>query len=434
MSLRSLIWALVVLGSTCLRTAHADEPFVFTKVDLKLLEECDALDRQLEKHALVLHDAALEKYLAELGAPMLPKAPLEHVAWRFHILRDPMVNAFAAPNGSIYVFSGLLARTENDDQLAAVLGHEITHVTKRHAYIFNRSLRKKFVASEVLAIVTAAIPGGGAFGASVTLAANMGEWAIIGMVFSYSRELEEEADRIGFERLKGAGRDTAEMVRMMQIMDEKLEPEPVPRFFWTHPRTKDRIAYLKEMAGLTADPLPRADVQYADRMRPVIEQNIQLDLDSRRYRSALAAAQRVARAHPDDAVAMYWLGESYRLLGPREPRLSEAEQTDAGLRSGYGKMQRRTEAEDNAELAKTPDGRAALERNQRQAEELLTKTMALNPSFADPHFALGALYEERGKPEQAIEAYQKYVELSLQTSARDRAERRIAALKLNGAK
>ena len=49
-----------------------------------------------------------------------------------------MVNAFALPNGSIYVFSGLLARAENDDQLAGVLAHEATHVTNRHAYIFNR--------------------------------------------------------------------------------------------------------------------------------------------------------------------------------------------------------------------------------------------------------------------------------------------------------
>jgi tetratricopeptide (TPR) repeat protein len=220
----------------------------------------------------------------------------------------------------------------------------------------------------------------------------------------------------------------------MQVLDEKLEPEPVPRFFWTHPRTKDRVAYLREMAGVTTDPDPREDVQYVDRMRPVIEQNIQLDLDSRRYRSAVAAAQRVAAAHPDDAVALYWLGESYRLLGPRDPRLSEAEQTDAGLRSGYGKMRRRTEEEDNAELAKTPEGRAALERNRRKAGELLAKTATLNPFFADPQFALGALYEEQGKPEQAIEAYQKYVELSTKPSARDRGQRRIDALELRGAK
>jgi hypothetical protein len=81
--------------------------FDFTKVDLQLLEESNAIDRQLENRGLVYHDAGLEEHLAQIAQPLLPKQPLEHVVWRFRILRDPLVNAFALPNGSIYVNSGL---------------------------------------------------------------------------------------------------------------------------------------------------------------------------------------------------------------------------------------------------------------------------------------------------------------------------------------
>lgn len=122
----------LVLCLAAVASAEWKQPFTFTKIDLRLLEECDAYDRLLEKHGLVYHSTALETHLAEITAPMLPPDPLERVQWRFHILRDPMVNAFASPNGSIYVFSGLLARAENDDEVAAVLAHEITHVTNRH--------------------------------------------------------------------------------------------------------------------------------------------------------------------------------------------------------------------------------------------------------------------------------------------------------------
>ena len=61
-----------------------------------------------------------------------------------------MINAFALPNGSIYVNTGLLAILDNESELASVIGHEITHVMHRHAYLANRSMRKKMVAIDIL--------------------------------------------------------------------------------------------------------------------------------------------------------------------------------------------------------------------------------------------------------------------------------------------
>jgi predicted Zn-dependent protease len=421
--------AVAALATVALLPAQEQSSFRFTKVDLKLLEEYEALDQKYENCALVYHDADLEKHLADLAAPLLPRAPLERVKWQFRILRDPMVNAHASPNGSVYLNTGLLARAENDDQVAGVLAHEVTHVVRRDTYIFNRSQRKKAVASEIISVAAAWIPAGNwGVAVAVAAAANVSPLVILDLEYGYSREIEEEADRIGLERLKGAGRDPAQLVRMFEILDDKLEPEPVPRFFLDHPRTKDRIVYLKEAIGLDRDVPARDDPGYADRMRPAILQNIQLDLDSRRFRSAVAAAERLAAAHPEDPVALYWLGESYRALGPREPRLTQEQASDGALRKGYKQTEKRTEAEDDKALAATPEGRKALEANQRKAEEFLRQAASLDASLSGPYFGLGALYQQQGKKEQAVEAYKKCIELSKRPGEKGLAQRRLEGL------
>src|ERR1035441_8817500 len=131
----------------CMITAFAadqEKDFTFGKPDLDLLEQSDLLDKKLERDGLVLHDAAVNAYVSQVGRSMLPAgtAP-ERVKWEFHVLRDPMQNACALPNGSVYVNSGLVSLLENEDQLASVLAHEITHVTDRHGYLHYRDYRKK---------------------------------------------------------------------------------------------------------------------------------------------------------------------------------------------------------------------------------------------------------------------------------------------------
>jgi predicted Zn-dependent protease len=411
-------------------SGQSGSPFTFTKIDLKLLEECDALDRQLENRALVHHDAGLEKYLAGLAAGMLPDAPLEHVVWKFHILRDPMVNAMALPNGSIYVDSGLLARAESDEQVAGVLAHEITHVTNRHTYLFNRSLRKKTVAAEVIALATW-IPAGGAASVVAAAAAGIGQTAILATIYGYGRKIEEEADRTGIDRMSRAGRDPAQLVRLFEILDDKLEPEPVP-LFHDHPTIKDRIAYLTKLVDTA--PHAAADAAYVPRLRAVIQQNVQLDLESRRFRSALAGAERLAAAFPDEAAVVSQVAECYRSLGPRAPRLSRRQLTDDGMNAAYKQTVKRTEEDDTRMLAATPEGRAAVETNQRKAEELFRKAAAMDPGLADPYFGLGALYEQQNKIDAAESAYRKYVALSTSMAAKERGERRIETLKQGAGK
>ncbi len=128
--------ALIFDAVVPVRGDQKKDDFAFTKVDLDLLEQCNLLDKRLEKDGAVYLDESLNSYLDRVGKSVLPKdGTPERVEWRFHVLRDPLANAFALPNGSIYVNLGLLALLDNEAQLAAVLAHEVTHVLNRHSYL-----------------------------------------------------------------------------------------------------------------------------------------------------------------------------------------------------------------------------------------------------------------------------------------------------------
>ncbi len=424
----------VLALSVCSCLAQSNKPtnFEFTAVDLKLLEESNAVDRRFENRGLIFHDALLERHLAEIAAPLLPKDPPDRVRWQFRILREPMVNAFALPNGSVYVNTGLIARAENDDQLAAVLAHEATHVNNRHSYFFNRSMRRQTVALEISRIAIAPLPGGGIWGATVTAAAGASEVAAIFSMYGYSQAMERDADLQGLQRLKSTGRDARQIVRFFSIMDERLEPQPVPYIWRDHPRNQQRIAYLKEALGIAADVPAGADADYPRRMRPVFIQNIRLDLDCRAFRSAAAGAARLVDSQPHDAEALYWLAESYRSLGPRKLVLDAAELTDSGQRKAYRKMVRATEQEEAAALAKTPEGKAALETNQRQAGNYYHLALEADSTFAEAHIGLGILYQDQNNSVGAIAEYRKYLDLAPHGPDRERVERRLAELSSKG--
>jgi predicted Zn-dependent protease len=87
----------------------------------------------LTQSGLIYRDDQLDDYLNQVARKLQPPEILEHIPFRIMVIKSPYLNAFAFPNGVIYIHTGILARMDNEAQLAALLGHEMTHCTHRHA-------------------------------------------------------------------------------------------------------------------------------------------------------------------------------------------------------------------------------------------------------------------------------------------------------------
>src|SRR5438132_8748217 len=154
--------------------------FKFEKVDLDLLEQVNLLDKRFERDGLVYADEPTNAYLQRVGESLVPRdLKLEHVVWKFRALRDPVPNAFALPNGSIYVNTGVMSLCDNESQLAAILAHEITHVLRRHTYLQNRSNRKKILTINIINAVGVWNPVGGVAGLAVGIIAAVAPFLLV---------------------------------------------------------------------------------------------------------------------------------------------------------------------------------------------------------------------------------------------------------------
>lgn len=408
----------------------ADSTFHFTPVDEKIFDQANELDQKLEKHGLVDHDQAAQDYLENIGNRLIGESPPpERVNFRFRIVRDPSENAFSLPNGSIYVNSGLIAALRNEAQLASVLSHEITHVTERHEYLGFRSLRKKNVAIDVMVLAGGAAPG---LAGVATLAASLsGQLLIVYSVYGYSQDLERAADRGGYSLLIHAGYPGSAMVESLETLDEKLEFEPVEPFWKTHPKLQERIASAKELVKTENSPSPRVTPEndYFQHFSSVIRFDVQLDLDSRRARTAVDRSQRLVAHTPGDATSLTLLADAYRDLGAKTPRPEGDELENEGKKDNRKRVLKRTEQEEQKELDASPKGQTALAENRSKSESLYREAIQDAPQIGDPHRGLGMLYEDESKKSEAETEYREYLKLaSADANDRARIERRLEKL------
>jgi len=410
------------------------EEFKFGDVDLEVLEQADLLDVKLERDGLVLADEPANAYVRGAEQSLIPRDfALERVSFRFRILRDPQPNAFALPNGSVYVTTGLMALIDNESQLAAIFAHELTHVMRRHTYVHNRSNRKKFLTMNVMAAVGAYAPGG-IVGAVITVVTTVAPFIMIATIYGYSRDLEREADLKGIDMMISAEYAPEEMVNVMKLLDKDIEGENIRLFYNDHPALDERIKYLSSYLGSRADKvthqmeLNRERAAYFQNMEPVMRHNVQLSINAGRARSAVFYAQRLVDFHADSE-NLFWLAESYRALGPRAPQLTEKELTNSGKKDAAKKRVKRTAEEEERDLLATEAGKNYWQTHQQKAEESYQRALSAENPTPVAHRGLGMLYEKLGRGSEAAAEYEKYLELSPTAVDRERIQRRIEVLK-----
>jgi beta-barrel assembly-enhancing protease len=167
-------------------------------------------------------------------------------AARIYLMRTPHFNASMAPNGMMVVWSGLLLRTRNEAELAAVLGHEFAHYEKQHGLQSFLSLRAKTNALKLLSFV----PYVGV----------VGQIGVVGSIFTFSRDMERQADLAALEYMKNNGYDPMAASAIWEQLRTEMDATATERklkskkddnggFFATHPNTGERMEYLRDAAS-----------------------------------------------------------------------------------------------------------------------------------------------------------------------------------------
>ena len=196
-----------------------------------------------------LGDVEVEDYLNRLGDRLVAAGAGAGLPFQFFGVSDPTLNAFAMPGGNIGVHTGLILAAQSESELAGVLSHEIAHVTQRHIarMVGKQSQTGMLMLASLLVAVLAAKSS-----AQVTQAAIMtGQAAGLSSQLAYSRDFENEADRLGVQNLAAAGFDVRGMVSFFERLQKnaRLYENNAPAYMRTHPLTGDRIT---EMEGRVA--------------------------------------------------------------------------------------------------------------------------------------------------------------------------------------
>ena len=173
--------------------------------------------------------------------------PYSDLPWEMAIFDHEAVNAFAMPGGKIGVMTGILKAAQDQDQLAAVIGHEVAHVTARHA---NERASRTSV-SGVGIQVAAVLLGGGNQGATYTAYEALNQASALGIMLPFSRAQESEADVVGLAYMARAGFDPRASVPLWQNMDKAAGGKAPAEFLSTHPSSEKRIDSLVGQFGTT---------------------------------------------------------------------------------------------------------------------------------------------------------------------------------------
>jgi hypothetical protein len=261
----------------------------------------DREEARVRRSPLTVKDAALTTYLQDLVQRL---APAHSPDIRPHTVRMPLFNAMMAPNGMMIVWSGLLLRTENEAQLAAVIGHELGHYLERHSVEQLRLARNHALVAQLVGLV------GGLGGVA-------GQIGVLASMFAFSREHETRADRLGMRLMKRAGYDGRQAPAVWENLLVELkvtggeEAGSRQDIFATHPTTAGRRDELRQMAGNGGGDLGAERLRQA--IAPLRFGWLQDEIKRGQYEESLVLLDRMVARDAQDVEALYARGEIYRL-------------------------------------------------------------------------------------------------------------------------
>lgn len=237
------LWAGTMLIGVAGAGGCADAAAFFAPSDADLVPLAAQAWAETKAQTPISRDARANARLQSVGSKIASVVQVPGAQWEFVVFDSPEKNAFVLPGGKVGFYKGLMDFTENDDQVAAVLGHEVGHVVARHA-----ALRVGQETATGLLLNT----GGALLGSTVKMSSeslNMvmaaaGAGATVGVMLPFSRQNETDADRLGVDYMNAAGYDVRQAIRLWERMGAAATNRP-QEWMSTHPSPDTRIQELR---------------------------------------------------------------------------------------------------------------------------------------------------------------------------------------------
>ena len=255
------------------------------------------------------------RYINDLGTYIGSRVEVPYFPLKFYVIKDNTINAFAAPAGHVFFFSGLIMIMDNVDEFASVLAHELGHVSARHlAAKIERS--QKISLATMAGILAGILIGGEAAGALITGSMAAGIQAELG----YSRDDERHADQLGLKYTYLSGFDPEGMVTVLQKMQREswYGGQGTPSYLLTHPGAAERMANIEAMSR-GHKMMPEPDETKKLRLRfPIFHTMVVALCDDKE--AATRVFKRILQTDPKSSMAHYGLA----LILQREGNIHEA--------------------------------------------------------------------------------------------------------------
>ena len=335
----------------------------------------------------LMDDPAVTAYAERMARKLVKTLGAQPFEYHFYVVQHPAMNAFAVPGGYIFIFSGLLARIANDDELAGVLAHEIGHVTGHHAMRQQRDGQIWSYAALIGMLLSAVNP---VIGAGAVAAAQTAQ-------LKYSRDFEQEADFLGLRYTTEAGFDPHALGSFFKqlLVEQRLNPAGVPSYMLTHPVTEDRVAHVETIIKAQGLKVPKGRPAGAPELSEV-QAVAQAVADPAAI--VIARYRRRAEERPDDAERQFLLGRVYQMVGQLEAARTALERC-RDLGGLGGRVDR-------------PLGSVYLSlKDAAKARESLGRHLSRHPDDGWSHLELGKALAEAGDGKAALVEFQRAISL-----------------------
>jgi len=296
-----LLTACVSSPSSVKPLSNSSHGYLSTEREQKLVSISDKAHRDLVNKGLIYRHKESQSYISRIGLSVVPESVRNQVEFNFYILKNPVVNAFAMPNGNIYLHVGLLAKLENEAELGFVLSHEVAHVIQRHSYRSRLNRHNTLVAAHVADLFL--------FGTGLAyLPAGLD-------LASHSRDQETQADSLAFEYLSQAGYDCRQGESVFSKLVEVKHQDAVSSFWSSHPDSelREKAARLSIEQQISAENPKIGREGYENFRRNIAELNIKLRLNNMQFELAEDAIGSENSRQGEMADWHYYLGETDRL-------------------------------------------------------------------------------------------------------------------------